>query len=427
MTEISRYHNFDLLVSAVDGRSYALRVLTTPEAGDSAAPAVVPAGPLTALGDRLAAFRTQAIGREELRALGVGLFDWLFPPPVRALYRASLGKLGPQDGLRLRLRIEPPELHLLPWECGYDAEAGVFPALDPRTVPVRYLPGPFTRHKLRSHQLSVLVMAASPAGFEPLDVAGEYRRIEDALDLAGGRIQIGQSAGNVDALQVALRGGPNILHFVGHGGYAEQGGGFLWLEDAGRPTPIDGEALAALLRGSSVRLVVLNACESARSDPADSFAGVAPRLVQAGLPAVVAMQAALLDQAALQFSTAFYGALADQPMVDAAVTAARQALFAHAPEEPGWAAPVLFLAAADGVLWEPSPVVVSTEAPPPHPAAGPTFHFNFPGSVTIYAGQMGGERRTTTIHHDDEAADATAEQTQRKRASLLCPPLFRML
>ncbi len=409
MTETSRYHNFDLLVSAGDGASYALRVLTTPEAGESAVPVVMPAAPLTALSDPLAAFRAQAIGREQLRALGSSLFDWLFPPPVRALYRASLSRLGPHDGLRLRLRIEPPELHLLPWECSYDAEAGVFLALDPRTVPMRYLPGPFARSRLRSHQLNVLVMAASPAGFEPLDVTGEYRRIEDALDLAGGRIQISQTAGNVGALQAALRTGPNILHFIGHGGYADQGGGFLWLEEAGRPKAVDGEALAALLRGSSVRLVVLNACESARGDPADSFAGVAPRLVQSGVPAVVAMQAALLDRAALQFSTAFYGALADRDTVDAAVTAARQALFAHAPEEPGWAVAVLFLAAPDGVLWEPSPPVASTEAPPSPSPAGPTFHFNFPGNVTIHAGQMGGERRTTTIHHKDEAADATVE------------------
>ncbi len=80
--------------------------------------------------------------------------------------------------------------------------------------------------------------------------------------------------------------------------------------------------LAAYLRGSSVRLVVLSACDSARADPTDSFAGVAPRLVQAGLPAVVAMQSFLPDPLAPVFTAAFYRALADGRPVDTAITPA---------------------------------------------------------------------------------------------------------
>ncbi len=399
MTEITHYGNFDLLISAADEDACALRVLATPSAGESGAPVFVPIAELEALNDRLAAFRAQATDREALRTLGAGLFRWLFPSPVLSLYRASLDDLGPGAGLRIRLRIELPALHLWPWECCYDAETGSFPALDPRSVIVRYLPGPFTRHRLSSSRLNLLVMGASPAGFDRLDIAGESRRIEDALDRAGGGIQVRTAAGTLDALQDALYDGPELLHFIGHGGYDAAGGGFLWFEEDGRPVRVDGEALAALLRGSSVRLVVLNACESARSDPSDTFAGVAPRLVQAGVPAVVAMQAALLDRAALRFSAAFYRAVAALAPVDAAVTAGRQALFAREPEDPGWAAPVLFLSVSDAMLWEPA-VVVGQPAPAPTggPTGGPSFQFNFSGPVTITTGQMGGEQRTTTIH-----------------------------
>lgn len=403
MAEITRYDNFGLLISAAQEGTYALRVLVTPrQAGESAEPALVPAAGLDGLRDLLAAFRAQTAGREALRALGAGLFRWLFPPPVLALYRASLQVLGPGAGLRLRLRIEPPALHLWPWECCYDDDAGSFVALDPRTVIVRYLAGPFVRHRLHGNALSLLVMVSSPAGFEPLDVAGESQRIEDILDRTGGCIHVSTVAGNLAALQDALHQGPNLLHFIGHGGYTTPGGGFLWLEKEGRPVRVDGESLAALLRGSSVRLVVLNACESARSDPADIFAGVAPRLVQSGVPAVVAMQAALSDQAALGFSTAFYRAVATLAPVDTALTAGRQALFAQQPEDPGWAAPVLFLSVPDGVLWESPAVVVGQPAPAGGLPAGPSFQFNFSGPVTITAGQLGGEQRTTVTHDTDE-------------------------
>jgi len=215
----------------------------------------------------------------------------------------------------------------------------------------------------------------------------------------GGRVDVGRVAATVDALQDALRHGPRALHFVGHGGFDPVLGGVLVLEDPqGEAVAVDAEVVAALLRGSSLRLAVLNACESARTDPRDTFAGIAPRLVQAGLPAVVAMQTALSDDAALHFTRAFYAAVADGWPVDAAVTAGRQAIFAHAAERPDWTVPVLYLSAPDGVLWEPELALTGQAAPPLQaPPGGPSFQFNFQGPVTITTGVMGGEQRTTTV------------------------------
>jgi hypothetical protein len=165
----------------------------------------------------------------------------------------------------------------------------------------------------------------------------------------------------------------------------------------------DAEVLAGYLRGSSVRLAVLNACESARTDPADSFAGVAPRLVQAGLPAVIAMQTFLTDEAAMKFARAFYGALADGWLLDAAVTASRQALFGHSPRSSIWSIPVLYLSAPDGILWEveetPS---TANPAPPPAPTGPSNFQFNFRGPTTINAAVVGGNQYVTQIHKDSE-------------------------
>ena len=60
----------------------------------------------------------------------------------------------------------------------------------------------------------------------------------------------------------------------------------------------------------SLRLAFLNACEGAQSGTEDAFAGVAQRLVQQEIPAVIAMQAPISDAAAIVLAQEFYAALA---------------------------------------------------------------------------------------------------------------------
>ena len=392
MPEIKAYENFDLAISAGEAGSYALRVLYTPGAGETAQPVIAPAEPLAEMRARLDELRALTLSRSALRELGAALSAWLMPPAVLDRYRASLARLGPDQGLRVRLRIEPAELHPLPWECCYDVDAGAFLAQDPRTPVVRYLAGPFERHRLSRPQLDVLVAVASPRGYLPLEVLAEYERIEDTLDGLGGRVDVARITATLDGLQDALRSEAGVFHFVGHGGFDLRTGGLLVLENRdGDPAVVDADVLATLFRGSHVRLAVLNACESARADPTDSFAGIAPRLVQAGLPGVVAMQTSLPDEAGRRFARAFYGAVADRWPVDAAVTAGRQAIYVHAPTRPDWVAPVLFLSAPDGVLWEADTVLSGRATPPPAPTGGPSFQFNFQGPVTIQTDTMGGE------------------------------------
>lgn len=400
MPPTRHYGNFDLLVSAGDAAHYMVRVLSTPGSGETAVPELAPANELHKLDGQIAAWRGLALDRTGLRALGASLMDWLLHGPVLQLYRTSLACLGVEEGMRIRLRLEPPELHALPWECCYDVEQAAFLTQGPRTPVVRYLLGPFARSKLNDARLRVLVAVASPRDLPPLKTGEEYARIEDALEELGSRVQVRRTAATVDALQDALRGGPNLLHFIGHSGFDVAAGGYLVLEDdQGAPQLADAEVLAGLLRGSSVRVAVLNACESARTDPRDSFAGVAPQLVRAGLPAVIAMQTYLPDEAATQFTRAFYGAIADDWPLDAAVTASRQALFAHAPASPVWSVPALYLTATDGILWErESATTAESESTPGKPASTSSFQFNFSGPVSINAEVMGGNQYVTRVH-----------------------------
>ncbi len=395
MTEIRHYENFDLLISASDRDAYQVRVLAAPGGGATVGPVMLAGRELQALAPLISAWRELTLDREGARRLGAALMSWLWHGPARELYRAGLGYRAAEEGLRIRLRIEPPELHVIPWETCYDAETAGFLACDPRTPFVRYLLGAFSRGKRAGgHRLKILVAAASPAGLPALRIEDEFAHVAQALDPLASGVEVRSGVATLDALQDALLDGPDVLHFTGHGGFDEVAGGFLVFDDGhGNPQMVDAEVLAAYLRGSNVRLVILNACDSARSDPADSFAGVAPRLVQAGLPAVVAMQTYLPDPCAPVFAAACYRALADGQPVDTAVTAGRVALFGHAPMAAFWSIPVLYLAADDGIVWEAEAATASVGAP----AATTSFQFTFQGPVTINAEVVGGNQyRTTT-------------------------------
>jgi len=85
--------------------------------------------------------------------------------------------------------------------------------------------------------------------------------------------------------------------------------------------------VAMLIRNEmSLKLVVLNSCKGATLSATSAFVGMAPQLIEAGVPAVVAMQFEISDKAAIAFSNATYLALTSSQPVDAAVTLARQAI-----------------------------------------------------------------------------------------------------
>ena len=70
-----------------------------------------------------------------------------------------------------------------------------------------------------------------------------------------------------------------------------------------------------------------------------------------GIPAVLAMQYAITDRAAIEFTTTLYESLADGYLVDAAVTEARKAISLAVNHSVEWGTPVLHMRAPDGVVF----------------------------------------------------------------------------
>lgn len=344
------YADFDLQLGPRIGESLHVQVLRSP-AGAGAAQ--VPLAPLLELA---------GAHHQPPAAVGTALFQMLFQGRVGNLFHASLHslqKVGPQSGLRLRLHFgsdDPDLVRLLqvPWELLYRPETEDFLALHPATPVVRSvdIPKPAVLPPFEP-PLRLLAVSGAQDPTYPLDLAGELRQLEKTLR-GNPEIEVEPlTEPEPQALRDALAAQPfHVLHYMGHGVFDDRtgSGSLLWRDAGGGSRPLDGRHLATKLRGiDSLRLVVLNACDTARAGGAagrDPFAGVATALVLAGIPAVVAMQSPIDDAYALVFSAAFYRQLARGRSVEEAMAEGRQAIYSQGRSGADWAVPVLFLRTA---------------------------------------------------------------------------------
>lgn len=381
--------DLDLLFERRNSHGYRVRVMSSPvDEGTLDAPFEPPLSDLEI--ENFLLKTTGARGRsrlagdpntEMLRTLGGKLFDALFQGRVRECLRNSVDHAARQgERLRIRLRLdECGELARLPWELLYDTEDQSFLALSDQTPVVRYLHAHRPLKPLTvTLPLRMLVVVSSPEDLVALDVEAERTKIDEALKgLTRQAIADVRHLDNADleSLQdVLLTDEYHILHFVGHGSYdMNSGGALMFTDEHGRSRRVSADDLAVQLRDrTSLRLVVLNACEGATGDPDDRFSAVADNLVLRGIPAVVAMRSEISDLAAVRFATAFYLAVAVGRPIDAAVAEGRKRIQSVSPLE--WATPVLYLRSGSAHLFDisgsavPEPVV--TRVGPRMPTVG---------------------------------------------------------
>ncbi len=342
------YQNLDLLVEP-SGANYRAHVVSSP-AGEAEAMVQLPL-------DELAAAATDP------KTAGGALFDAVFVGDLLMCLRSSRAVTEQAgQGLRVRIRLgDAPELAKLPWEALFDRTHERFLALSRETPIVRYmeLPEP-VRPLTVAPPLHILAVIASPAELPPLHVTREWANLQEALRnlTDNGQVVVDRlEPPTLSALQNRLREKPvHVLHFVGHGAFDDQAGqGILLLEDeGGHANPVTGADLGTLLSDHQpMRVALLNACQGAQTSEHDPYAGVAQKLVQQGIPAVIAMRTAISDPSAIAFSREFYAALADASPVDAAMADARRAVSAESEGRDEWITPVLFMRAPDGILWTP--------------------------------------------------------------------------
>jgi hypothetical protein len=322
------------------------------------------------------------------REFGGALFQHVFldAGPIADAYKDSLKKLGgDQRRLRVKLRIEAPELAQLPWEYLYNSRDTQWVGLQYRTPIIRFpARGREAGGSTGDGPLNVLGMIANPAGYvgdrlaSPLNPDKERGLIEQALNKlrVEKKVHLRWTAGETVEALVKVMGERrwDVFHFIGHGGASGgddgQGGtkeGFIVLADEfGGPREVPASELKDYLQGP--RLVVLNCCDGAR-EGRSSFTSPAATLVRSGVSSVVAMQFPISDAAASRFAANFYEALAANASVEEALTRTR--LLLRGAKSLEWGTPVLYTdSAGEPLLPRPRQGGVGTESRP-EPESGP--------------------------------------------------------
>lgn len=170
----------------------------------------------------------------------------------------------------------------------------------------------------------VLFLAANPSGTSELALTQECAAITRELKMTPGRTSLDfqtRWAVTVDDLSRELNElAPTLIHFSGHGN-AE---GIALVDANGAAHLLTPEALAALIQvtSESVKAVVLNAC----------YSDTQARVISEQSGCTVGMKGTISDDAAREFSVAFYRALGHGRSVYNAYLQAKKMLVAKGLE-----------------------------------------------------------------------------------------------
>ncbi len=302
--------------------------------------------------------------------------------------------------LRVRLLIGPtaPELHTLHWETLLDPETGTSLSTSENVLFSRYLSSQdWTPVTLKPKgTLRGLAMIANPTNLADynmaaVDVSGELARVKVALgeirlsvlpDLLGG------ARATADTLFTRLREEqPDYLYLVCHGSLI-RGQPWLWLEAPdGTIDRISGDELVTRFGELQVlpRLVVLASCESAGAGEGDALHALGPRLAEAGIPAVVAMQGKISMATVARFMPAFFLELQRAGQVDRAMAVGRGVV----RDEADFWMPALFMRLKSGQIWSGStPPARRGPTRDPEQLAAPASLEDYPREVATIKEQL---------------------------------------
>lgn len=362
-----RYLDFDLAIERRAGDTCVLSVRAA-HLGENREPIEVPfaAESFRALLNEVRpSLDGEDIGMAERAAqkFGSALFEAVFPKNAYGLYRDTLAAAQQESktGVRLTVRTRDPEIALLPWELLYHDHD--FLCLSRQSPVVRYLEVPKARTQLTVvAPLRVLcVVARTPEPYEPVDSAKERARIMTGLQRMRrrGRIEVTWLEDCTqerlrETLSASTSGQWHLMHYIGHAEFDEtlHHGNLVIASHSGHQSLLSAKNLARMLKDHrSMRVAILNACQGAAGSEFDAFSSMAAELIRFGLPAVVAMQSSLTEDAAIAFSEGLYGSLAEGESLDATLSEARKAISVATPGTLQWATPVLHMRSTDSTLF----------------------------------------------------------------------------
>jgi hypothetical protein len=340
----------------------------------------------------------------EYKCLGDHLHDYLLGRDIgKAIHDAIVSLTIPRVRIILEFAEKQQEMASWPWEyLRYperygSASSGYFLTSKQHVTLTRFLDLDQNARELLvdKPKLKVLLVVASTtdAGVESEGFIEQLRKLSDS------RIQVvefvephrkpedpitmrDRATVTFDAfIERVIAEDPHILHFVGHGQCTESGGELAFVGNNFQSDWVRGEDFADRLEKiPSLRLVYLQACESALGNPYQAVSSVAMRLAHKNIPAVVAMQYKIKQSVASLFAQAFYEALAKPEPIGNAVQLARskviQQLRPSGVAQLAFGLPVLYL------RYMGEPGLLPSKAEPGADTGAPGVGSNIPRSVT---------------------------------------------
>lgn len=379
-----RYHDFEIRFRGEGQGEFLTEVLRSPYAQSASAPFRLPFDAASipdvvrSLESCILAGGGESIEPRDLgyvreayaptlspQAMGAALFESLFSGSVGEAFQESLAHirgLGSNEGLRVRLSFDLNDqdtlsLIALPWELLLQVRMRDFLGRQRHTAIVRDFPLRRTLRMLQAQPpMRVLLISARPRDLPDVDCIREVSQIQRALEvLASVEVSLLSAPTPSSLREMLLKWQPHVLHYIGHGTFNfGTGQSLLFFEDSsGRSSAVTGEMMGEILKGiDTLQLVILNACKTGimpRLEGQSPYAAIAPSILLAGVPAVIAMQFSISTKAAILFSDRLYKRLATGDPIDAAVAEGRLAIHIEDTRSFEWATPALFL---NGGQWE---------------------------------------------------------------------------
>jgi len=271
----------------------------------------------------------------------------------RALEDATVA--AQDDALRVRLNVQGDAagLYSVAWEMAHDPRLPNDPRgrlfAGERRVFARFISSgdPRPLYRRAYGEFNVLVAIASPTNISEYVINGmplpdieqelELGRIEEAL--AGSAtvavLRSSEAPVTLDKIIEELTNDFDVLYLICHGNVDTQGTPLLYLQgEDGSTNVVQGEDFVRRVCDirERPRLIVLGSCKSSGEAGATvygargAFVTLGPRLAEAGIPAVLAMQGDISIETVNKFVPAFLKQLGQQGSVDRAVSLARSEL-----------------------------------------------------------------------------------------------------
>ena len=261
------------------------------------------------------------------------LHQLLFQGPVaqewnrlHALYPREV--LGQSEGLRTILDIKPDTLKWLPWELIFQAPMPWF--FDPAN--------PFSRGSLENNlpvktfmwPVHALIVVGSKKDDKQVNADTEVDAIERAFIKSPVPIDwyVCYQPTKAELSDLINKYKPQIFHFIGHG---REVNNYSYLELTDKTGGLTSEEwtvgdVAIDLQAWQPRLAFINACRTSSAAAQKNSWDIARTFSNAGVPAVIGMQADIQGDAAAEFSKKLYQSMLGGQSIDRSLAEARAAV-----------------------------------------------------------------------------------------------------